>query len=50
MRVQFELRRHRLLEFLLDFERIFSRRQAGAVADAENMRVDRDGRLTETRC
>ena len=36
-------------EFLLDLERIFSRRQAGAVADAEDVGVDRDGRLAETR-
>ena len=47
MRVQFVVRRHHLLELLLDLEWIFSRRQAGAIADAENMGVDRDGRLAK---
>src|SRR5512146_891997 len=41
------LRRHHLFELHFDFMRIFSRRQAGTVADAEDMRVDRDGRLAE---
>src|SRR5271169_4570814 len=47
MGVQLEVRRHHLLEFLLDLEWIFSGRQPGAVADAEDVRVDRDGRLAE---
>ena len=39
--------RHDLLQRQLDLERIFAGRQPGAVADAEQMRVDRDGRLAE---
>ncbi len=47
VRVQFVVRRDHRFQFLLDLERIFSRRQPGAVADAEDVGVDRDGRLAE---
>ena len=45
--VAFVLRRNHLLQLHLNFERILAGGQPGAVADAENMGVDRDGRLAE---
>ena len=47
MRVRLQFVRHDALELLLDPQRRLARRQAGAVADAEDMGVDRDGRLAE---
>lgn len=47
MGVALELRRHDLLQLLLDFERVLARRQAGTVGNAEDMSVDRDGLVTE---
>jgi len=47
MRVAFELCRHDLFQAQLNFERIFAGRQAGAVGDAEDMGVDRDGLAAE---
>ena len=41
------LRRHRCVEHLLDLERGLAGSEAGAVADAEEMGVDGDGRLAE---
>src|SRR5687767_4529418 len=42
-----EFRRRELQEFLFYFQSIFARREAGAVGDAEDVRVDRHGGLTE---
>jgi len=47
MRVMLESVRHDALEPVLDLERIFARREAGAVADPEDMGVDRDGVVAE---
>jgi hypothetical protein len=47
MRVVLELRRHGLFKRHLDLQRRSSRRQSRPVSDAENMRVDGDGRLPE---
>ncbi len=47
MRVALELRRHDLFQAVLDLERVLARRQAGAVGDAEDMGVDRDGLVAE---
>ena len=44
------LLRHHLEQPHLDLERRLARREAGAVGDAEDMRVDRDGRLRRRRC
>ena len=47
MRVMLEAIGDRALEPLLYFVRIFSGRQAGAIRDAENMRIDGDRGLAE---
>ncbi len=47
MGVALELGRNDALQRQLDFERIFARRQARAIADAKQMRIDRNGRLAE---
>ena len=49
VRVAAERLRHDFLELGLDLVDRLARRQAGAVADAEDMRVDREGLLAE-RC
>ncbi len=41
-------RRHALEQLLFHFQRCFSGGQTGAVADAEDVRVHRHGRLTKT--
>src|SRR5688500_4873064 len=41
------LGRSELEELLLNFERVLARGDAGPVGDAEDMRVDRHGRLAE---
>src|SRR5450759_704824 len=41
------VRRDDLLEPLFDLERRLAGRQAGAIADAKNVGIDRDGRLAE---
>src|SRR5262245_44326448 len=47
MRMKLVLFRHHLIELHLDLEWRLPRRKAGAVADAKDVRVDRDGRLAE---
>jgi len=47
MRMALEWRRHDLFQPVLDRARILARRQAGAVRDAEDMRVDGDGLVAE---
>jgi len=47
MRVAEVLRRHGLDEAVLDRARVLARRHAGAVGDAEDMRIDRDRRFAE---
>ena len=47
MGVALGLVRNDALELLLDFQRRFAGRKAGAVADPEEMGVDGDGRVTE---
>jgi len=47
MGMALEMLRHDLLQTLLDFERVLARRQAGAVGNAEDMGVDRDGLVAE---
>ena len=47
VRVQAVFLGHALQQFQLDLERVLARRQAGAVADAEDVGVDGDGRLAE---
>ena len=47
MRMQFELCRGYLLEFILDCRRRFTGRQAGPISDPEYMGVDGDGRLAK---
>ena len=47
MRVPLEFGRARLLELQFDLERRLAGREPGAVADAEDVRVDRDRRLAE---
>jgi hypothetical protein len=41
--------RHDLLELQLNLEHVLARREAGAIADAEDVRVDRKRLLTEGR-
>src|SRR3954447_3455328 len=47
MRTELILRRRDGFETLLDLERRLAGRQTGAVAEAEDMRIDRDRRLAE---
>jgi len=47
MGVALELRRHDLLQLLLDFERVLAWRQAGTVGYPEDMGVDRNGLVAE---
>src|SRR6266566_253823 len=47
VRVNFVMVGHHLIELHLHFERREPGRKPGAVADAEDMRIDRDGRLAE---
>src|SRR5476649_2109692 len=47
VRVQAEFLGHPLQQLQLHFERVLAGREAGAVADPEDMRVDGDGRLAE---
>ena len=47
MRMQPVFLGHALQQLQLDLERVLAGRQAGAVADAEDVRVDGDGRLAE---
>lgn len=47
MRMQHELRRDHLFETELDLERRLAARKPGAVADAEDMGVDRHGVLAK---
>ncbi len=47
MRVLAKLLRHELEELLLDFLGRFSRGEARAIGDAEDVRVDRNCRLSE---
>jgi len=47
VRVQPERLRHDLFEPELDLKRVFSRRQAGAVGNTEDVRVDRERLLPE---
>ena len=47
MRVQLVMRRRLLLEFLLHRERRFTGGQPCAIADAKDMRIDRNGRFTK---
>ncbi len=42
-----EFRGDELQQFLFHFEHVLARCQSGAVGDAEDMRVDGDGRLAE---
>ena len=47
VRVQPEGLRHDLLQLELDLEHVLARREAGAVADPEDVRVDRERLLVE---
>src|SRR5262249_32922967 len=47
VRVALVLVGHHLVELLLDLERGLAGRKSGAVADPEDMSIDRDGRFTE---
>ncbi len=47
VRVQFEFIRHEFKQLLFDRDDVLAGCDAGAVGDAKNMRVDRDGRLAE---
>ena len=47
MRVQPEGLRHDLLQLQLDLEHVLARRESGPVADAEDVRVDRERLLVE---
>ena len=47
MGVLFVFVRRKFEQFFLHLERRFARREPGAVADAENVRIDRNRRLTE---
>ena len=48
MRVQLEFVGHFLLERQFDRQHVLARRQAGAIADAEDVRVDGDGLFAES--
>ncbi len=50
MGVELEFIGHQAEQPFFDFQHGFAVGDAGAIADAKNMRVDRDGRFAETPC
>jgi hypothetical protein len=48
VRMALVLRGNDLFQFCFNLERRLAGSHTGAIADAENVRVDRDGRLTES--